>query len=64
MGSLLVKIKRQVDSLKETVCTEMPENDIKTNFLSYKNMILRPFLSCSILLFHSIIIYPKEISEW
>jgi transposase len=25
MGSLLVKIKRQVDSLKETGCTEMPE---------------------------------------
>lgn len=30
MGNLLVKIKRQVDLLKEAGCAEMPENDIET----------------------------------
>lgn len=46
MGSLLVKIKRQVDSLKETGCTEMPENDIKANFLRYKEIILNGKKEC------------------
>lgn len=46
MGSLLVKIKRQVDLLKETGYTEMPENDIKANFLSYKDIILKGKKEC------------------
>lgn len=46
MGSLLVKIKRQVDSLKETGCTEMPENDIKANYLSYKDIIFKGKKEC------------------
>lgn len=46
MGSLLVKIKRQVDLLKESGCTEMPENHIKANFLSYKNIILKGKKEC------------------
>lgn len=46
MGSLLVKIKRQVDLLRETGYTEMPENDVRENFLSYKNIIFKGKKEC------------------
>jgi hypothetical protein len=46
MSSLLVKIKRQIDFLKEAGYSQMSENDIKAHEVSYKEILSKGKIEC------------------